>query len=80
MYPIGLESIHEASQPGQPTCLQHNTPERKTMNLPAGILSNDDASDLFLLKDLKPQTFMNPEKQQDKLTQLQLEIKRGKLT
>ena len=65
----------EASLPGQPTCLRNNTPERKTMNPPAKILSDDQSSDLILLKDLKPQTFMNPEKRQDNLTQEQMEIK-----
>ena len=54
-YPIGLEIIQEASAPGQPTCPQTaNIPELTMTQTPTETISDDDASDLILLKDLKP--------------------------
>ena len=74
-YPIGLESLCEASPPGQPTCVQHDTPDRKMKNPYVEILSDDDASDLILLKDLKQQIFTDPDKRHDNSTQQQGDIK-----
>ena len=54
-YTIGLENIQEASPPGQPIRLQTmNTPEIRLTNPPTEMITDDDASELILLKGLKP--------------------------
>ena len=54
-YPIGLENIQEARPPGQPIRLQTmNTPEIRLTNPPTEMITDDDASELILLKGLKP--------------------------
>ena len=54
-FPIGLESDHETSPPGKPVCSRHSTTESRLTNSLVETLSDDDASDLILLKNLKIQ-------------------------
>ena len=54
-FPIGLESDHETSPPGKPVFSRNSTTESRLTNSPVETLSDDDASDLILLKDLKIQ-------------------------
>ena len=57
-FPIGLESDHEISPPGKPVCSRNSKTEMT--NPPGETLSDDDASDLIQLKDLKIQTLTDP--------------------
>ena len=52
-YPIGLESVQETSPPGKPVCARKSLSESRMTSSPVEFLSDDDASDLILLKDLK---------------------------
>ena len=54
--PIGLEIHHESSPPGKPDCSRNSKTESRATNPPIETLSDDDASDLILLKDMKIQT------------------------
>ena len=63
---IGLESSQEPIPSGQPIRpLSTHTPDVSKTNMPIERISDDDASDLILLKDLKPLVRSNLENRQD---------------
>ena len=65
-YRIGLESSQEPIPSGQPIPpLSTHTPDVSKTNMPIETISDDDASDLILLKDLKPLVRSNLENRQD---------------
>ena len=75
-YPIGLEIIQEASPTGYITCPQTmNIPELTITQTPTEIKSDNDASNLILLKDLKPLVSSNLENRQEKSAQEQTKVK-----
>ena len=75
-YPIGLEIIQEASPPGYITCPQTtNIPELYITQTPTEIISDNDASNLIPLKDLKPLVSSNLENGQEKSAQEQTKVK-----
>ena len=47
---LRFESDHETSRPGKPVCSKNSTTESRLTNSPVETLSDDDASDLLLLK------------------------------
>ena len=61
-FPIGLESDHESSPPGKPDHSRVSENEHRASNCPAEILSDDNASDLISLKELKTKTLTDLEK------------------
>ena len=52
-FPIGLESDHESSPSGKPHYSRISQNESRATNPPVETLSDDDASDLISLKELK---------------------------
>ena len=61
-FPIGLESDHESSPLGKPDHLRICDNEYRATNNSTEISSDDNASDLISLKELKTKTVTNPEK------------------
>ena len=61
-FPIGLESDHESSPPGKPDYSRISENERRTTNCPAEVLSDDNASDLISLKELRTKILTELEK------------------
>ena len=61
-FPIGLESDHESSPMGKPDHLRICENEHRATNNSTENSSDDNASDLISLKDLKTKTVTDPEK------------------
>ena len=61
-FPIGLESDHESSPSGKPDHCRIRKNELGATNYPTEDVSDDNASDLISLKELKTKTLYNPEK------------------
>ena len=74
-YPIGLESVHETSPPGKPVCPKKSLSESKMTNLPVEFLSDDDASDLILVKDLEIQNLNDPKNRPEHPIHERMDIK-----
>ena len=74
-YPIGLESVHETSPPGKPVCPRKILSESRMTNPPVEFLSDDDASDVILLKDLKIQNLNDPKNRPEHPIHERMEIK-----
>ena len=62
-FPIGLESDHESSAPGRPDYSRMSKNERRATNSSAETLSDDNASYLISLKELKTKTLTDLKKQ-----------------
>ena len=76
MYPIGLESSTKVSPLDQPTRPQTtHTSDISLTNPSIETISDDDASNLFILKDLKPLATSNLENRQDQSAQETTNIK-----
>ena len=52
-YPIGHASVQETSPPGKPVCPRKSLSGSRMTNSQVEFLSDDDASDLIQLKDLR---------------------------
>ena len=75
-YPFDRESNQEVSPPGQPIRPQRkHTPDIFLTNPPNDTISDDNASDFFLLQDLKPLVRSNLENRQDQTAQEPTNIK-----
>ena len=61
-FPIGLESDQESSPPGKPDHSRIRENEHRATNYPAEVLSDNNASDLISLKELKIKTLTDLEK------------------
>ena len=61
-FPIGLESVHESSPLGKPDHLRVCENEYRATNNSTEIFSDDNASDLISLKELKAKTVIDEEK------------------
>ena len=61
-FPIDLESDHESSPLGKPEHIRICENDYRATNNPSEISSDDNASDLASLKELKTKTVTNPEK------------------
>ena len=74
-FPIGLESDHESSPLGKPYHPRIGGNEYRATNNSTEISSDDNASDLISLKELKTKTVTDPEKSVEYLSPDQADLK-----
>ena len=80
--PIGTGSDLEQIPSGQPAQSQKQEEVETTqspLNISMEAITDGDSSELFLLKDLKPPTRVNPKRTQDPSAHKSTDIKQGKL-
>ena len=74
-FPIGLESDHESSPLGKPNYLRTRENEHRTTNNSTENSSDDNASELISLKELKTKTLTEPDKSTEYPSPVQTDLK-----